>query len=176
MNVLDVIKGRMPGVNVYGDQIIIRGPNTIMGSNQPLFLIDGMPTQDVESIKAIPIEDIDRIEVLKGPSAAIYGMRGANGVIAIYTKSGHFMKRGVIEFDMLGYSTPRVFYQPKYLPEDEPQSNYTLYWLPVIVTDASGKANLIIDKPQISGDYRFFVEGVSYAGHVGVMEEVMSNE
>ena len=176
MNVLDVIKGRMPGVNVYGDQIIIRGPNTIMGNTQPLFLIDGMPTYDVGSVKAIPIEDVDRIEVLKGPSAAIYGSRGANGVIAIYTKHGHFMKRGVIEFEMLGYSTPRVFYQPKYLPAEEPDNNYTLFWLPVIVTDASGKANLLMDKPRISGDYRFTVEGISYAGHVGMMKEVMSNE
>jgi TonB-dependent SusC/RagA subfamily outer membrane receptor len=175
-NALDVIKGRMPGVNVYGDQVIIRGPNSIMGSNQPLFLIDGVPTEGVESIKAIPIEDIDRIEVLKGPSAAIYGARGANGVIAVYTKRGHFMKRGVIEFDMMGYSTPRIFYEPKYLPENEPQPNYTLYWLPIIVTDSSGQATLLIDKPQINGEYRFFVEGVSYAGHVGVMEEVMNNE
>jgi TonB-dependent SusC/RagA subfamily outer membrane receptor len=176
VNVLDVIKGRMPGVSVYGDLIVIRGPNTIMGSNQPLFLIDGMPTQDVESIKAIPIEDIDRIEVLKGPNAAIYGVRGANGVIAVYTKHGFYVKRGVIEFDMLGYSTPRVFYEPKYLAADEPQSDYTLFWLPVLLTDASGTATLLIDKPKISGDYRFRVEGISYSGHVGVMEEVMGNE
>ena len=163
----EVMKGRVPGMNIYGDQIIIRGPNTIMGSNQPLFLIDGMPTHDVEAIKSIPVEDIDRIEVLKGPSAAIYGMQGANGVIAVYTKRGHYVRRGVIEFDMLGYSTPRKFYQPKYLPENEPELNYTVYWKPVIITSASGKATLLLDKPKVNGDYRIVVEGVSYEGHVG---------
>lgn len=175
-DIVEVMRGRIPGVNIYGDQIIIRGPNSLTGSNQPLFLIDGVPTRDIESIKAIPVEEIDRVEVLKGPSAAIYGMRGSNGVIAVYTKRGQFMKRGVIEFDMLGYSTPRNFYQPKYLPENEPESNYTLYWQPVIITDSTGTAHILLDKPAIKGDYRFTVEGVSYLGHMGVLNEIVNNE
>jgi TonB-dependent SusC/RagA subfamily outer membrane receptor len=175
-DIVEVMRGRIPGVNVYGNQIIIRGPNTLMGSNQPLFLIDGVPTRDIEDIRAIPIEQIDRVEVLKGPSAAIYGMRGANGVIAVYTKRGQFMKRGVIEFEMLGYSTPRNFYQPKYLPENEPESNYTVLWQPLILTDSTGTARVVLDKPVIKGDYRFTVEGVSYLGHVGVLNEIVNNE
>ncbi len=175
-DIVDVMKGRIPGVNVYGDQIIIRGPNTLTGSNQPLFLIDGVPTRDIESIKSIPVEEIDRVEVLKGPSAAIYGMRGSNGVIAVYTKRGQFMKRGVIEFEMLGYSTPRNFYQPKYMPENEPESNYTVYWQPLVVTNSSGTASVLLDKPAIKGEYRFTIEGVSYLGHVGVMNEIVVNE
>jgi TonB-dependent SusC/RagA subfamily outer membrane receptor len=175
-DIIEVIKGRIPGVNIYGDQIIIRGPNTLMGSNQPLFLIDGVPTRDIGAVRAIPVEEIDRVEVLKGPSAAIYGMRGGNGVIAVYTKRGQFMKRGVVEFEMLGYNTPRNFYQPKYLPENEPESNYTVLWQPVIITDSTGKASVLLDKPLIKGDYRFNVEGVSYLGHVGVLDEIVNNE
>ena len=175
-DIVEVMRGRIPGVNVYGDQIIIRGPNTLMGSNQPLFLVDGVPTRDIEAIRSIPIEEIDRVEVLKGPSAAIYGMRGANGVIAVYTKRGQFMKRGVVEFEMLGYSTPRNFYQPKFSPENEPESNYTVYWQPLIITDSLGNASVLIDKPTIKGDYRFTLEGVSYLGHVGVLNEIVNNE
>ncbi len=175
-DIVEVMKGRIPGVNIYGNQIIIRGPNTLMGSNQPLFLVDGVPTRDIDAIRSIPVEEIDRVEVLKGPSAAIYGMRGANGVIAVYTKRGQFMKRGVIEFEMLGYSTPRDFYQPKYLPENEPESNYTVYWQPLILTDSTGTARVLLDKPLIKGDYRFTVEGVSYLGHAGVLNEIINNE
>jgi TonB-dependent SusC/RagA subfamily outer membrane receptor len=175
-DIVEVMKGRIPGVNIYGNQIIIRGPNTLMGSNQPLFLIDGVPTRDIDAIRSIPVGEIDRVEVLKGPSAAIYGMRGANGVIAIYTKRGQFMKRGVVEFEMLGYSTPRNFYQPKYLPENEPESNYTVYWQPMILTDSTGTARVLLDKPSVKGDYRFTVEGVSYLGHVGVLNEIINNE
>jgi TonB-dependent SusC/RagA subfamily outer membrane receptor len=175
-DILEVLQGRVPGVMIHGSQVIIRGPSSILGSNQPLFLLDGMPTMDVSAIRAIPVEQIDRVEVLKGPSAAIYGMRGANGVIAVYTKRGQYMQRGVIEFSMLGYATPRSFYQPKYLPENEPVNNYTLLWNPVVLTNASGKASMLLDKPEITGEYRIVIEGVSYMGHVGRMEEVVVNE
>jgi|WetSurSiteA1Bulk_404760.scaffolds.fasta_scaffold01595_3 TonB-dependent SusC/RagA subfamily outer membrane receptor len=175
-DILEVMKGRIPGVSIYGDQIMIRGPNSIMMSTQPLFLIDGVPTRDVGAIKAIPVEDIERIEVLKGPSASIYGVQGANGVIAVYTKRGHYMNRGILEFDMLGYHRTRQFYQPRYLPQDEPAHNYTLIWEPVIQTDASGKARLIFDKPEIKGDYRFVIQGISYFGHVGFEDSVITNQ
>lgn len=175
-DIIEVIKGRIPGVNVIGDQVQIRGPGSFFSSNEPLYLIDGMPVRDVDAVKSIPVEQIDRVEVLKGPSAAIYGMRGSNGVIAIYTKRGHYMKRGVIEFDMLGYNTPRAFYQPRYLPENEPEVNYTLVWEPVILVNESGKATVVFDKPVIQGDYRFIIEGASYMGLVGMAERVVSNE
>jgi TonB-dependent SusC/RagA subfamily outer membrane receptor len=174
-NVLDVIKGRIPGVLVTGNNVVIRGINTIYGSNQPLFLIDGVPMEDVAAVTSIPIEDIERVEVLKGPKTAFYGARGANGVIAVFTKRGQFMIRGLIEFDMLGYSTPRVFYQPKFTPENEPQVNYTLLWKSVVLTDSSGKATVVLDKPEIMGNYRFDIQGISYQGHVGFAESVISN-
>lgn len=175
-DILEVMKGRVPGVNISGDQVYVRGINSISGSNQPLFLIDGVPTLDVGAVKAIPVEDIDRVEILKGPSSAIYGVRGGNGVIAVYTKRGHFMKRGVVEFGMLGYSKPRQFYQPRYRPEDEPEENYTLVWEPVITTGRSGKARIAFDKPLINGDYRFIIQGISYEGHVGFGETVVNNQ
>jgi len=175
-DIIEVIKGRIPGVNVIGDRVQIRGPGSFFSSNEPLYLIDGMPVRDVEAVKSIPVEQIDRVEVLKGPSAAIYGMRGSNGVIAIYTKRGHYMKRGVIEFDMLGYNTPRAFYQPRYLPENEPDVNYTLVWEPVILVNDFGKATVVFDKPAIQGDYRFIIEGASYMGLVGTAEKVIGNQ
>jgi TonB-dependent SusC/RagA subfamily outer membrane receptor len=174
-NVLEAIKGRIPGVQVNGDQVLIRGPNTILGSTQPLYLLDGVPVIDVSTIQSIPVEDIDRVEILKGPSSAIYGMRGANGVVAVYTKRGHYMKKGIIEFDMLGYSTPRKFYQPKYKAGEEPAENYTLIWEPQIITDGSGNARLEFDKP-LKGDYRFCIQGISYQGHIGFAESVIYNE
>jgi uncharacterized protein YfaS (alpha-2-macroglobulin family) len=82
----------------------------------------------------------------------------------------------VIEFDMLGFNTPRAFYQPRYLPENEPEVNYTLVWEPVILVNDSGKATVVFDKPDIQGDYRFVIEGASYMGLVGTAERVVSNE
>lgn len=175
-DILEVMKGRIPGVNIIGNQVMIRGPNTIYGSTQPLFLVDGTPVSDVEAIRSIPVEEIDRVEVLKGPSASIYGIRGSNGVVAVYTKRGRYMIRGVVEFDMLGYSTPRKFYQPKYQPEQEPANDYTLIWEPVIITNAAGVATLLFDKPEIHGNYRFNIQGISYSGHTGYVESVVYSQ
>ena len=64
--------------------IRVRGGGSITQSNEPLFIVDGFP---VESISDIPPTDIESIDVLKDASStAIYGARGANGVIIVTTK------------------------------------------------------------------------------------------
>ncbi|MGC9341532.1 MAG: TonB-dependent receptor plug domain-containing protein [Bacteroidales bacterium] len=78
-NVAQIIQGRVPGVMVNGDNILIRGVNSFYASQDPLFIVDGVPTDKGFAMNMNPY-DIDRIEILKGPEAAIYGSRGANGV------------------------------------------------------------------------------------------------
>lgn len=87
------IQGRMAGVNVIsnsgspgsGTTIRIRGVGTINNSD-PLYVVDGFPCSDISHVAPT---DIESLEVLKDASAtAIYGSRGANGVILVKTKSG----------------------------------------------------------------------------------------
>jgi TonB-linked SusC/RagA family outer membrane protein len=89
-----ILQGRAAGVNVTnasgapgGDvQIRIRGANSINGSNEPLYVIDGFVGSNFRDINP---SDIESIQILKDASAtAIYGSRGANGVVIITTKSG----------------------------------------------------------------------------------------
>ena len=89
----DILKGRTPGAMVLTnsgspDQSIsvrIRGANSIYGGNDPLYIIDGIPSGTMDA----NINDIQSVEVLKDASAtAIYGSRGANGVILVTTKRG----------------------------------------------------------------------------------------
>ena len=69
-------------------KIRISGANSINSSNDPLFVVDGVALGSV-SFQDINVNDIESMEVLKDASAtAIYGSRGANGVIMITTKSG----------------------------------------------------------------------------------------
>ena len=90
------LAGRVAGVNVVASDgtpgvdasIIIRGANSITQSNSPLYVIDGFPVESSLSSVVDP-SDIESMEILKDASAtAIYGARGANGVILITTKSG----------------------------------------------------------------------------------------
>jgi TonB-dependent SusC/RagA subfamily outer membrane receptor len=72
-----------PGVLVSGRRVIIQGISTFYGNTEPLYVIDGMT---VSNIDGIPPQQVKSIDVLKGPSASIYGSRGANGVIIITMK------------------------------------------------------------------------------------------
>lgn len=92
----EALAGRVAGVNVTSADgqpgsainIVIRGNNSVTQDNSPLFVIDGFPLENPENNSLDP-NDIESIEVLKDASAtAIYGARGANGVILVTTKRG----------------------------------------------------------------------------------------
>jgi TonB-linked SusC/RagA family outer membrane protein len=99
------IQGRASGVQVIQNDpspggnvsIRIRGTNSINSGNEPLFVIDGFP--GVGNLNTINPADIESIEILKDASAtAIYGSRGANGVVLVTTKKGKAGKQ-VINFE-----------------------------------------------------------------------------
>jgi TonB-dependent SusC/RagA subfamily outer membrane receptor len=174
-NIFQVLQGRVPGVVVTGNKVVIRGVGTFYGSTDPLYLIDGVPVNDASAVLSIPVEDIDRIEIIKGPNSAIYGSRGGNGVIAIYTKRGFYLRKGIMEFQMLGYQWPRKFYQPVFAAGESPDDAKTIGWFPVVVTDDKGNAKAIIRKPEIQGKLRVIIEGISYDGHAGYTDVVVEN-
>ncbi|MBS1603137.1 MAG: SusC/RagA family TonB-linked outer membrane protein [Bacteroidetes bacterium] len=101
----DALAGTVPGIDVAPrsakpgniSEITIRGIGTISGDREPLFVIDGFPT-DANNAAAINPANILSIDVLKDASStAIYGSRGANGVVIITTKSG---KSGLSKVDV----------------------------------------------------------------------------
>ena len=102
----EALTGKMAGVQITTTEgspdaemkIRVRGGGSITGDNTPLFIVDGFP---VESISDIPASEIEDITVLKDASStAIYGSRGANGVILVTTKSG---KEGKISVSYNAY-------------------------------------------------------------------------
>ena len=113
-NVINALSGRSAGVQVINPtgvegssaRIVIRGNNNIFGNNQPLIVVDGVPMSNEGGItdlsgsdwsgrdwgtalNNINQEDIESVDILKGPTAAaLYGSRGGNGVVLITTKKG----------------------------------------------------------------------------------------
>lgn len=105
-NVAQALQGQLPGVSVTSQDgrpgakmsIRVRGGGSITQSNDPLFIVDGV---QVSGIDDIPADNIESIDVLKdAASTAIYGARGANGVILVTTKSG---KEGTVSIKYSGY-------------------------------------------------------------------------
>ncbi len=94
-NALEAMQGKAAGVDITNSQrpgsvgsITIRGSRSINASNDPLYVVDGMVIQN-GGIDNLNPQDIESIEVLKDASAtAIYGSRGANGVVLVTTKKG----------------------------------------------------------------------------------------
>jgi TonB-dependent SusC/RagA subfamily outer membrane receptor len=82
-SIYDMLRGEIPGVEVVGHSITIRGASTATSSTEPLFVVDGTP---VNSIDHVLPQEVKSINVLKGSSASIYGSRGTNGVILITLK------------------------------------------------------------------------------------------
>ena len=115
VNVANSLMGKVAGVQVNksssgvtgSTRVIIRGNSSLAGDNQPLYVVDGIPIDNSnrgaagrwggrdygDGISNINPDDIETISVLKGPNAAaLYGQRGANGVILITTKTGKSRK------------------------------------------------------------------------------------
>ncbi|MEA2706061.1 MAG: hypothetical protein QOH22_849, partial [Gemmatimonadaceae bacterium] len=116
LNLVEQLEGKVSGVTITGSgtqggsaRIVIRGSNSITGSNQPLFVVDGTPISNRgrgtgtsanggdpnggydfgSAISDLNPDDIATMSVLKGPNAAaLYGSRAANGVVLITTKKG----------------------------------------------------------------------------------------
>lgn len=94
--VAELLEGRAAGVHVLrapggGVRVRIRGASSLQGSSDPLYVIDGVPVSPDPggTLSFLNPSDISKIEVLKDASAtAIYGSRGAHGVVLITTKRG----------------------------------------------------------------------------------------
>ena len=100
INSLEQVQGQLPGVQITPNRseidappkVIIRGYNT-WNNNQPLYVIDGMQTDDATLFNSLNPYDIKSVTVLKDASAAVYGARGSNGVILVRTKEAAYIKK-----------------------------------------------------------------------------------
>ena len=81
--IYDFLRGKVPGVQVIGKKIQIRGVRSINAPGDPLILLDGNEIYDISTISPM---DVESVQVLKDGDNTIYGMRGVNGVILITTK------------------------------------------------------------------------------------------
>ncbi|WP_343706713.1 TonB-dependent receptor [Flavobacterium sp.] len=121
---LEAIQGSTPGVQISsasgragdGFKVVIRGNNSLVGSS-PLYIVDGVPVDNIDFLNP---QDISRMDVLKdASSAAIYGSRGASGVIIVTTKSGANVKSGInVTFDT-SYGNKTAARMPKMMNGEE---------------------------------------------------------
>jgi hypothetical protein len=179
-NIPEVIRGKIPGVEVVGPHsgeyvIYIRGISSVdsIGITPPLVLIDGNQAT-FEDLLLMPVSIIDRIDVLKlVSSTVIFGFQGYNGVINLITKAGGVS--GVykpVEYSaklkISGYNASRIFYSPQHLSDSnsdfKPDLRSTLLWNPDINLEGTNEVILNYYNGDNSSLIRIFAEGITTTG------------
>ncbi len=161
-NLMNSLNGKVAGVDISPSssgvggsvKVILRGSKSILGTNQPLYVIDGVPITNVSNANGQPNstyggspdggdgisnlnpDDIESITVLEGASAAaLYGSQAANGVILVTTKKG---KSGKAEINFSSsYTNDKISYKPDFQNEYGQTPNGNQSWGPKLASPAT---------------------------------------
>jgi len=175
------------GVQVSGTSYV-----SIRGGKMPLILVDGFPLSNgiasnetdrevarysFNSLDDIPVDIIESIDVFKGTNLALFGSRGANGVISITTRTARETAHSErnepnsIVYTSFGYQKPVEFYSPKYETLESkhltiPDYRTTIFWKPDVVISDSGEASFEFYTSDFSTTYSVVIEGLTTDGRI----------
>lgn len=170
----------IPGVQVIGLGTLT--PQVILpkaaGMGPILWVLDGIPQMQpsglIDIMNAISYVDVERIEILYGPQAAIYGSRSSGGAIVIYTRSGagiDYVNRKEGQLNFQGYFESPTFdsYVQKVIKRPKKYKNRvtTLFWDPKINTDENGEAIVRFKTPIAYDRLELKASAVTKNGKIG---------
>ena len=157
---------RMPAL-----KLLFRRNMSSFGDTTPLYLLDGVYV-DWNTLKDMNPSTVSRVEILMSAGAAIYGARGANGVIAMYTRKDTGEAKSVpttVLATVVGLSTPREFYMPHYEASATPPGSPTdrrdvLFWQAIGQSDADGLGRFVFPLNDTAKRLRVVVQGLTSEG------------
>lgn len=173
-SVFDLLR-RIPGVTVIGSppnqSATIRGVSSINANQDPLYLINGMQV-DAGALNSINPSEVLFIDVLKDGRAAIFGFRGANGVISVFlgnNTSGSVERLpGINDFKIKGFYRPLEYYSATRAYEFRqyglPDKRSTLLWDPKLILSSETPVIRQVFSSDMKGEYRVIVNGLSKNG------------
>jgi len=175
-NVFEFLKSKVPGLSTGNNSANIRNSYSLSPnvSNEPLYLIDNIPT-DADAVSSLNMSDVERIEILKSASkSAIYGSRGQNGVIAIYTKKGYNIITGWERMKTIAYYSPKQYLEPKYSLLKVDSTLTTYYWKPDINIKNNEKYEINFSLPNNISKFRIILQGISSEGEIIYKNEIIN--
>lgn len=172
------LNGVLHGVNFVNGVPYLQGSTVVTGMGEqvsPMYvLMDG--TEVLGSLDNINPLTVETVELLKGSSASIYGVKGGFGVLVLTSKTAldesatNQATLGNLQFKAHGFYKAREFYSPRYevsSAQNTPDTRSTIYWNPNIVTDKDGNASFEFYNSDGRGSYRVIVEGMDTKGNLG---------
>jgi hypothetical protein len=196
-NLITFLQGRVPGVKIdvrLDEKLLgkrhyrvrIRGragftesptETGVSTTYEPLVLIDGIPFPDIEQLETMSVSQIDRIEVINRIEP-IFGARGSNGIIAIYTKS--LAKNTLASFDTSSYPNFQQVSIPAFsitnIFTQNPKQQSTIYWNPSVFSDKTGKMTLKFSVGSLAQNRIIQVVGIDVKGKIRVAQTKFSVE
>jgi hypothetical protein len=173
------LQGRLNGIVLRGGVPFLADKlNSTMQGGPMLVIIDDTVLPAGASLDNYNAVDVESVSVLKNNDAAIYGIRGANGVLILKMRktqapvvTNKTISPGLLYFTANGFYKARNFYSPVYegstAARNEPDARATIYWNPDIVTDKDGNASFDFFNADGKGIYRLVIEGIDEAGNIG---------
>ena len=169
-DIYQLIQYKIPGVMVDGDTIRFMRFN-----GAAHIIVDGFPLNDPSQLTFVLPDNVERIDAIKGPSAAIFGSEGANGVIAIYTKNplANVQSKKVfhsIKETVEGFYNARVFYTPNlettsFETDSKLAVRNTLYWNPYIFpNEKTGIFQTTYSNSDVQTKVKVSLEGITASG------------
>jgi len=179
--------------HIAGVSVSLNGEIHIRGGNFPLVLIDGVPLSWDEKlmrsfhdpslaahfspVEAVSVQDVESIDIFKGPSVSVFGVQGAGGVISITTKKGGGTEGIRQDFNYtiytpLGYQKPVEFYSPKYETLQAKQSpipdlRTTIFWKPdIVISNDHQEAGFDFYTSDFPTTYSVVIEGLTTDGKI----------
>jgi TonB-dependent SusC/RagA subfamily outer membrane receptor len=181
-NLSDRLNGLTRGVNFIFENGKMVATTTLPGFGKAsmMVVVDGVVMtggRNEFDINSINSNDVETVEVLRYANATMYGVAGANGVIAITTKIGQprnakdIPSFGVLPITPRGYYLARAFYSPRYESADgnfkRKDLRTTVFWSPEIFTAKDGNAAVEFYNADGPGSYRMVIEGIDEKGNLG---------
>jgi len=169
-SIIDLLRDRSTGLSFSPDgNIVIRGPSSIGFQAPPLYIVDGVESQG--AFESLDVRDVERIEIFKGGSAAVFGARGVNGALVAYTRRGEVLEQVTSENQFLigGLHAPAEFILDMDFvsQEPDPQRPITLHWQPKLQMEEDGVGSFRFFPHKSSGQYRIVIQGIGENGKIG---------
>ncbi|WP_299121502.1 TonB-dependent receptor plug domain-containing protein [uncultured Winogradskyella sp.] len=205
-SIVNALAGEVAGISIVNASgqpgstptVRIRGFGSVSGNNQPLVVVDGVPYEQ-SVFGDIDPQQVQSVTVLKDATAtSIYGSSGANGVILINTKHGgsyhgsgatkrlnnkkynNYTIKQFYNSNPIRTAKSRNFYMPKYegnhLPEERTDFRQTIYWNPVVQTNADGIAELEFYNSDAVTSFKITTEGIGFNGLVGKKDKLYATK
>ena len=172
-----LIQVEIPGVTVTESENSIRFNRN---SGNAIVIVDGVEETDGSFLSSISTDNIAKIEAIKGPGAAVFGSKGINGAILIYTKGGKGATSNQKNYQTIaklinGFQNTRLFYSPDYsdpksLKNKAPDIRNTLYWNPYVQPDEKGEKTLSFYNSDANTSINVSMEGITTTGIPVVVE------